>query len=936
MIIGTAVAGCECYRPMFNPEPIDVPADAVPALTAGLQLGAFDELVLASIDPHDAGSYLKLWVEFEHGPRLAMLHAPTSVVTPLDTLVAPFTKDRLPPLEVDNVACGRGADGGSVPQLADGTFDLGEPICFGAPPFTACDGGIQPLTKSYIKIQRATATLTQLRLSRIDAWNGTEVVAVPDTMNLQLQLGDIQVRILEKIVDFAGTRLYPTPADPHEYGSHVVSIGAATVECELHVGGIVTNSKGCGQALVTCTRPLHLAAVSTFVNLSGVGGFVLGVPVTDYSGVLENFLMAKLTAGFALHFEGFSASGLTIRPVDGFQSVLTLTGTNDTTACSYEPAPPPAQPAPLRGITRVRPQMGSGELVATNGYVKPYYLYPEVKVDWRSSRPAPEEFRPWTKLLGYRVFGSELSKLAPDGTFVLRPLETMRFETSVELLREESATCWQKPISMDELMMRVESRRGDCPACLRDDAFLMVSFNGSDRIFTRDPAALGAVRSLSVMKQEEVDFMTGVLPLLERELGDRVCPGVNCPDQCPRSGCGTWTHFELTPSDVCPECVCLICPPGPRNGPSFPPNPKPGIPPVRFDLWMGEWPPMGGFRKRFDPRECPRLVPANITDRRIIDPSVTIARFQIDSAEFQSDTIKSRYIDQPLETFSTGFDPLSEAILQTPNGLAATRASAADPEGASSVAITLTKRCPAHAVGAPHLSQPCWRSQFMPPEPGIVTVTRAFSDVTPIRTVLNDDVFGPGATAGMSALIGHQIAGVTGVLDRSGLRFFTLVPEIYRDAGVTTALRDYRETKVDAVVKNPWQTPMLFDWQHGGSFPSPAPLEQHLAPSRHERWAVLGPALIADHRGHRFKYFADWNTDFVSAEWVGDETPSFCLENEKRIISPRKVSFKGAGLKEEKELDAGVILTHGQRDPDGLLEVSRERAASGAFRPALQ
>lgn len=926
------VGGCECYRPLFKAEPMRVPADAVPALVGGLPLGVLDDQVLKAIDP-DAGSQLRLWVEFEHGPRLVMLHAPASVVAPVDSLVSPFTKDGLPPLEVDNVFCAGNPDGGAVEQLADGTFDLGEPICIGAPPFTNCDGGIRPLTRSYIKVQRAMATMSQLRLTPFEAWNGSAVVGVPDVMRLKLKLEDIQVGILEKTVDVAGTRLYPTPGDPHEYGAHVLSIGTATVECELHVGNIASNSAGCGEALLTCTRPFDFRPIGPYVQLDGVGGFILGAPITDYAGVVENMLVAKLTAGLQLHFEGFSASALTISPTDpsGLAYVLKLTGSEDT-ACSYVPARPPAQPAPIRGITRLRAQLGTGELVAANGDVKPYYLYPEVKVDWQSSPPGAEQFLPWTRQLGFRLFGSELSKLAPDGTFVLRDLDTMRLETRVELLREESATCWQKPLSTAELIVPLETRSLGCPKCLRDDAFLMVSRNGSDRHFTRDPAALAGVRSLAVMKVEDVDFVTGVLPLLEHELGDHVCPGVNCPDQCPRSGCGTWTRFEIVPLDV----ICLICPPGPGpgGGPTFPPTPRDGIPPVRFDLWAGQRPPMGGYRKRFDPRECPLPPPGNITDRRIVDPSVTIARFQVDSAEFQSDTVKSTYVDMPLQKFSTGFDP-PEDVLQTSNGAAATRASVNDVEGTSSIAITLTNECPAHPAGDPHLSKPCWRSQFQPPEPGQVTVTRAFSDMTPIRTVLNDDVFGPGLAPAMSSLIGHQIAAVTGVLDRSGLRFFTPVPAIYRDIGLTTALRDYRETKVESLVKNSWQTPMLFDWRHGGSFPSPGPIDGHLSAATHQRWAVKDKDNFRDHPGHRFKFFADWNKDFVTAEWVGDETPSFCVENEKRFVSPRKLSFKGAGLEDEKELDAGVILTHGRLDPDGLLEISSGGAASGAFWPVL-
>ncbi len=853
-------------------------------------------------------------MEFEKAPGMTMLHMSPVMATNLDTFVSPFVdpRDSLPPLEVDNVFCQSLPDGGMKPPLGDGTWEM-EENCLSSPEYEECPPPNQyaPFSRSFYKLERAAATVSNFRLSPIVGSSGGVIVPLQNVMKLDLTIKDIDISVRERIIDAFGTQWYPPPGHSGSHGLHIDSV---TVECELRPAGVVTTN-GCGEPIVTCAPITD--AYGPHLSITGLSGMMMGINLSDFEGVFERVVAMKLTSGVRLHFEGFSATGLVINSTASpLPFLLQMTGTF-TDSCSHTPAPPPSTPAPIRGLVRVRASAGAGEQVQGE-YVKPYRLRPEVKFDWTSEGQAATPygpFLPWTPArLDLRLYGSELSKLQPDGTFVLRDLEKMRLEGNVELLREEIDTCWQKTESTEMVMKDLQTGFGECVNCLGEQSFLSVSFHGEDNLFTREVSALGGIQRVAIAGKAEVEF-DSVLRILRDELGDAVCPGPNCPSSCPGGFCESWTRYDLVPSDL--------------------PDPAGGIPPVHFELWVHHTMPVPNHFPHFDPRECTLPPPADITDRRLIEPSVTFPRFQVDSAEFQSDTVETPFVDAPQDEFVTGLDPMEERIRTGAGGAAATRSVVADAEGAQSVRITTTSQCPVHGERDPHLEDsagtaaPCWKGKFRLPQPGTVTVTRAFSGVTPTRFALDDTVFGPGASENSSELLGSQTFAVTGALDRSGLRFYTAVPQIYRDIGLTAETLDYRETKIDAVNQNPWSTAMYFDWQHGGSFPAPAADDDHLDENNHERWTTR-----EGHRGHRFRYFANWNTDVPTARWVADDPPSFCLAPDKLLVTARKMSFVGAGLKYEKELDAGVVLTEGTQGTLGP-QITKQGAATGTFWPVL-
>lgn len=895
-LLFVASLGCDKFPHNPQPEFRRVPRGAAPVLATGVPLGALDHQILRHINPADADTHLRIWMEFERAPGMTMIHLSRDVTTNLDTFVAPFTRDGMPPLEVDNVFCSRLPDGSRVPiPPLPLPFPM-EEKCL-AYPWGECNKpGNPPATiTSKIKLERAMATVTNFRLTPVEAWSGGQIVHLINVMKLDLTVRNVQLSVEEKIYDAAGTQWYPPP---NVSGSHGISIDSIRIECELRPSGTRV-SNGCGEVLVTCQPITEWWGARVWIT--GLSGLLMGHNLSDFQGALTDELVAKLRAGVWLHFEGYSADGMTINPTASpLPFLLLITGTPKDN-CSHVPPPPPSAPAPVRGIARVRPQYGLGEQVIGD-YVLPYNLRPEVKIDWASTIPnvASTPFLPWTLPDGYRVYGNELSKLTPLGGYIKHGLEQLRIQTSIELVRAEiRGACWRQTTMMKDVIGPIQTGGGECPSCLTEQAFLSVSYGGDDMLFTRKVDALMGTRNVTLMNKSEVAF-NDVYRILQRQLGDQVCPGTNCPDNCPGNVCEDWTRYDLLPS-----------------GP-FDPGGR--IPPVHFELWVSHELPLPPSFHGFDPQFCLRPPDGERSDRRLVPPKVTLPRLQIDSAEFQSDLIETPFADTPAVTFPTGIDGNSEKILG--GGRAAVRASKSDAEGTRSIEITLTDDCPDHRAGT-HLSTPCWTAQFIPPRPGVVTVTRAFSELTPTRYALGDTVFGPSASEYNSDLLGLQLLAVTGTLDRSGLRFYTSVPQIYRDIGLTTATRDYRESTIDANAQNPWTTPMLFDWQHGGAFPSPS--LDHLGAFRHERWTSV------DHRGHRFSYFADWNTDTFTSEWVGDEPPSFCVADDMRFVSPRRISFKGGGLMNERELDASDVMTYGPLGPDGRRAVFSHSTTGGNF-----
>lgn len=919
LMVLLTVAGCECIPHDTNPKEFTVPRGGARPLvrannSGGVPLGALDDQILQLIQPSDAGSHLRIWLEFEKAPGMKMLHVSPAVASNVDTFLSPFLepKDSMPPLEVDTVACDSWPDGGFKQPLADGTWEM-EEFCFSTEGRCPDAGQRPPFSKSIIKLERVAATISEFRLRPLEGWSGGQLIPINNMMRLDLTVRDIEASIHERIFDAAGTQWYPPPGTS---GSHGISVAELKVECDLQPGPLMTQAgSGCGEPIITCT-PVRDSFQGPHVFITGLSGMVMGINLADFRGVFVNELVARLTGGLRLHFEGFSAA--TPLQIDStampLPFLLSMTGTY-TDSCSHTPAPPPSTPAPIRGVVRVRSSAGAGELTQGD-YVKPYRLRPEVKFDWTSSGPqAPHHgpLMPWATRLGLRVYGGELSKLLADGTYVKHNLEQLRFEASVELIREQIDTCWQKSESTEATFETLKMGNGECPNCLVEQAFLSVSFNGEDNLFTRELDALMGTPRLAIAGKQLVEFER-VVDLLERELGDTICPGPNCPSSCPNGICEPWTRYDLVPSDL--------------------PDPGNGIPPVRFELWISPHLPVPDSFHHFDVRECPLPPAGDLGDRRIVEPSVIFPRLQADSAEFQSANVSVPNVDDPSTSYTSGLD-LNEERTRMGAQAAAARSFVSDAEGPQSVQVTLKNGCPAHADRDPHLKDaagapdPCWKGKFILPEPGTVTVTRAFSGVTATRFALDDTVFGPGASESNSELLGTQSYAVTGTLDRSGLRFYTAVPQIYRDLGLTTATRDYRETSVDQLNNNPWTTAMFFDWQHGGAFPRPADERDHLRSTSHERWTT------DFHIGHRFRYFADWNRDTTIAEWVADDPPSFCIAPEKLFVTARKMSFDGARLDRDREFDAGVILTQGTVGPTGP-EISRQSGAAGTFGPVLR
>ncbi|MBL8951324.1 MAG: hypothetical protein JNK82_11135 [Myxococcaceae bacterium] len=908
LLVGSGLAGCSCVTHRVSPIKVNVPRGAATGLSSGIPLGALDELILSKIDPNDASTHLRLWMEFERAPKMVMLHASQDVTRELGTWLPPFIqpKDVMPPLEMDNVFCGSQADGSLLPPQPDGTWAM-EEICFGTAGVCNLNSGTPPFSHTRIKIERIAATVSQFRVSDAAIWpNGPPPFGnMINTARIQLTVQDVQVSIHERIFDMAGTQWYS--------GSHGLSLASLTLDCGLTPGGVTTVGV-CGEPVLRCS-PVNAAPL---VTISGLSGMLMGVNVGDFAGVLQDRLEAHLTTGVQLHFEGFSATGNGLRIDSSTPTplLLKLSGAmNDN--CSHTPAPPPSTPAPIRGVARVRPSYGAGEKVVGD-YVKPYRIRPEVKFDWVTVGPqdnAPTvlegSFLPWMTPSGFRVFGDELEKLQPDGTFVRRELSNLRLEAGVELIYEGMTNaCWQKAEKSSLVFETLKTGIRDCPACLGEKSFMSMSFAGYDTLYTREVDALAGVRNLALVDKTEVQFRD-VQRILEVELGDQLCPGPNCPSACPGGQCDSWTRYDLVPSDL--------------------PDPLHPIPPVHFELWVHHELPIPHSWVEWQTGPCPPIPPGDQMDRRVVSPWVTFARFQLDSAEFQSQTVDRTFFDDPSAFYTTGHAQNKELIRRSAAGPAAVRSDVADSEGLLSTQVTLTNECPLHDDRDPHLvnaagnEEPCWKGQFIPPLPGTVKVTRAFSGVRAERFALDDSVFGPGASEFNSVQLGWQNLAVTGTFDRSGLRFFTAVPQIYRDLGITAATRDYRETLVASENQNPWATAMYFDWQHGGAFPSPMDLTEHLRPQVHERWN--GPEFDV---GHRFRYFADWDRDNVTAEWVGDHPPSYCIAPEKLFIDTREMSFEGAGLKNERKRDARIILINGPSAPNGR-EISMQAPSTGSF-----
>ena len=268
-----------------------------------------------------------------------------------------------------------------------------------------------------------------------------------------------------------------------------------------------------------------------------------------------------------------------------------------------------------------------------------------------------------------------------------------------------------------------------------------------------------------------------------------------------------------------------------------------------------------------------------------------------------------------------------------------------DPEGNRSITVRLTEPCTPHALGATvHRSQPCWSAQFDLPVPGTVALSEtngALSGTTVLRVPLttpsglDNGVFASNGSAGLSFVIGQRAAAVHGSLDRSGLRFFTAVPKIYRDLFVTTETTDYREisSRLPLSDDRPWGAATYFDWEHGASFPPPAVYDPTKTNTQHP----LLPQRRWHPRERAFTYFADWTTDTVTARWTGDEPSSGCLEASQLFASPRTFEFTGAGLPttEPTVRDARLILKSYAPGPGRLIEVSPRANASGDFKAAL-
>lgn len=603
-------------------------------------------------------------------------------------------------------------------------------------------------------------------------------------------------------------------------------------------------------------------------------GLTISPPLFVLTPVLESALTEvlhdKLAAGLLLHFEHFAATGLTLVP-DGspLGPFLSLAGT-PSPFCSPTPPPEPPTP-PTRGLVRVLPTLGAGELIGEFGDVIPFELIPEVGVDWEDAAGffSFQSLRPIEPSTGlYRPLASEVHAPASN----IRGLRL-----SAELIRRVPSNCFRKPLNLTDALApafppgATQGRPGGgcppdlcgCTICVPGAAFFLeVTKSDGSTLITRDPAVLGSTHLGYPSQSRDADFTTEVAPLLQRIDGP-LCPGPNCPRNCTAGRCQPWTRLQLpfSPGNGVPFAIALWA------GPSLQPRIHDLLP------IQGPQQPCGAAQKY-----------QRIVGERILTPaSVTFGPMMVDSAELSSARLGPQRDWRGREYFTGIADTQSSpAFVRTHGAILSDLVTK----------IEFTTACTAHPLGQPHLSSPCWRERVDLPELGDVYVTNGgHSDTVPPRVPLST-AFDPAFTSTTVADYGARRAAVQGTLDRSALRVFTEVPAVYRSIGLTTALLDYRGR-------------VFLDWQHDSTFPAPGGSQfRHLkagtesAPGPRPRWGGLRTR----------EYFANWRTDRFFFIHVPDAPASFCVWDEDKFALPGDIEFRGARLPREVTVPASQYL----------------------------
>jgi hypothetical protein len=757
-----------------------------------------------------------------------------------------------------------------------------------------------------VQLVRVAANATTVRVSP------PGVGAPPNSIRLHLTVDDVNVEFREA--------LFGVPFGP----TMRLTGGGFDVECNAEFQAPVGGP--CGDIPVRCDLPMgppnadnpggvetpSVQTTGTWTADLGSYAFFNWLPVSAV-GVAAGVLDSMLARGVRLHFQQ-RVNGETVAWPVSSVAVAPEGNLTIAAACPINGPPPippvpnpnanpaPVVPTPLRGVLRARSIDGSGYYLgsfqndpSTRDVIE-YRLVPEVRLDWAtySGLVPPVEFLPWKALAsdrtvtGFQASASEVSRSLfnwklPD-----------RMGAEVELVRVVPKMCFVPMKFFGERLER-NLEGAKYPYFIEYRSAQGTSFISTDLKMLKSMPFDAIVRP-----RADADFTKDVVPLLKKF----PCQGSGCQYKCDSSPCPSWSRIDL---------VTAPLPPPPKGMP----NPPPENPRYALTVWARA--EFEVFVKGLElPDEwCQAPVPCVegscssgeyiVDDIRGSDPAIEFGKFQVDSANFQSEFTQVVDVDATLPR-AQGFD-VNTQCTKCPS----LSSSSLDWAQGKTRTVTLTKDCADHAPGGPHLATPCWSAQFTMPTAGTVRFRQAISGTTVPPTMLSD--LSSSNYAGTVTDWGNQVHAVHGTLDRSAIQWFTETPAIYRQLGVTSNYWDYRPILVgDSTVSADGSGgDSLLDWEHTlgapGAVPSPDQLG-HPLPS-YAKW---------DTHNQGVTYFADWKSDRVRSVWAPGPL-SHCFSREMLYANPRELGFVGAGLSIEKAVQATAIYDTpaGGFPPEGVV-----------------
>lgn len=856
-LVGVFLLGSACDE--SKPKTVRLPREVVSVLSGfGLPIGTLNT-EFANIQPANPSTHIRFMLEFEKAPGMKMLRISPAAASRIDTLLAPLTNDKLPPLETDLAICeNKIVDDREIiiEPNRNGRFEL--PKLVDGPLSPALLHIVQMLQSTPIPgAPRITSGNLRLELARVSgSVSALSILPAPAGTSSDL---DIAVTLSNPQL---GIVLQGEPLR--------ISMDSLTLTCAARIFPPRPSAPGflnpCGEIELRCvSQSLSYSGIAIDHPAYGAFPFLAAI-----EWAASDILHDKLATGIVLHFENFVGTGLGLvtDPAAGLVLKLTGTGVGDTTNptvaalaafCSPMAEPEPPTP-PTRGLVRVLSTLGAGELIGEFGDIIPFDLIPEVQVEWER---IDNTLAPFLQLqpiqppqVGiYRSFGSELQSRADD---------VRGFKIGAELIRRVPSNCFRKPLDLTDTLAPAfptgawMGRPGstclpgecDCTICVPGAAFFLeVTHSDGSTTLTRNPSNLGTTYLGYPSELRAADFAAEVAPRLER-IDGALCPGPNCPRSCGTGGCQPWTRIRLpfAPGPGAPWAIALWA------GPSLQSR--------LHDVVPGIQPACGKIQK------FQRIV----GERILTVPSVTFGPMMVDSAEFPSERIAG--------LFDFNGQPYATGVAEDTTGAAFVRRHVV-LDNTFVAKIDFTTSCTPHPLGMPHLPSPCWSERVGLPEKGSVFVANGGHSGTRVPRVALSTVFDPTFTTAAVADLGARRTAVHGTLDRSGLRVFTRVPPIYNSIGLTTTLSDYRGR-------------LFLDWEHNAAFPKPGGIQgDHLQAGIDEQ----RPGLRTRWGGFRSpKYFANWRTDQFRFLKIEDVPASFCVRPEDKFAVPGALTFTGARL----------------------------------------